>query len=208
MDYPALLQKGSHLIDKLLTTLQYTTRIDGHAAGLDAGAINVYTSTHIKTDHECVTAEEALDRVRRGMYVLMRQGTVAKDVKRLLPAVRPETARRFLFCTDDKHLDDLVTEGSIDYNIRLAMECGIDPITAIQMATINAAECYQLPAKGAIALGYDADFLLVDDLLTFSIIDVYKAGMLVAQNGVYVGPETVTEVKESKRITHSVHLSL
>lgn len=206
MDYPALLQKDSHLIDKLLTTLQYTTRIDGHAAGLDAGAINVYTSAHIKTDHECLTAEEALDRVRRGMYVLMRQGTVAKDVKRLLPAVRPETARRFLFCTDDKHLDDLVTEGSIDYNIRLSMECGIDPITAIQMATINAAECYQLPTKGAIAPGYDADFLLVDDLFTFSITDVYKAGMLVAQNGVYVGPETMTEVKVSKRITHSVHV--
>jgi adenine deaminase len=205
MDYPALLQKDSHLIDKLLATLRYTTRIDGHAAGLDAGAINVYTSAHIKTDHECVTAEEALDRVRRGMYVLMRQGTVAKDVKRLLPAVRPETARRFLFCTDDKHLDDLVTEGSVDYNIRLAIEGGIDPITAIQMATINAAECYQLPAKGAIAPGYDADFLLVDDLLTFSITDVYKAGMLVAQNGVYVGPKTITEVKESKRIIHSVH---
>ncbi|MBA2874832.1 adenine deaminase [Thermaerobacillus caldiproteolyticus] len=205
MDYPALLQGDSHIIDKLVTTFRYTNRVDGHAAGLNVDAINVYTSAQIKTDHECVNAEEALDRVRRGMYVLLRQGTVAKDLERLIPAVNPQTSRRFLFCTDDKHVDDLLSEGSIDYNVRLAIQNGIDPVTAIQMATINAAQCYQLHTKGAIAPGYDADFLLLDDLETMNITHVYKAGVLVAENGAYVLNQQNKVTKIDEKLFHSMN---
>lgn len=183
MDYPSLLHEHSHMIAKLAMTLEANKLIDGHLAGLDREAVNVYRSAMIRTDHECVTIEEALERIRRGMYVLIREGSVAKDFMKLIPAVNARNSRRFLFCTDDKHLDDLVEEGSVDHHIRLAIQAGVDPITAIQMATLNAAECYRLQTKGAIAPGYDADFLFVDDLRSFSITHVYKKGQLVARNG-------------------------
>jgi adenine deaminase len=205
MDYPSLLQEHSHMIDKLVTTFNYTSRIDGHAAGLNTEAINVYTSAGIKTDHECINAEEALDRIRRGMYVLIRQGSVAKDLPKLISAVNERNSRRFLFCTDDKHLDDLIMEGSIDHNIRLAIKHGIDPVTAIQMATINAAECYQLFNKGAIAPGYDADFLFIDDLHSLNITHVYKEGVLVAENGTFTLPmQNHTQIIRSN-LLHSMN---
>jgi adenine deaminase len=119
--------------------------------------------------------------------------------------VNERNSRRFLFCTDDKHLDDIILEGSIDYNIRLAIKHGIDPITAIQMATINAAECYQLLTKGAIAPGYDADLLFIDDLHSLNITHVYKAGVLVAENGTYTLPmQNKTQTIRSK-LLHSMN---
>ncbi|MED0686520.1 adenine deaminase [Anoxybacillus ayderensis] len=183
MDYPSLLEGKQQMLAKLTAAIEANKLIDGHLAGLDETAVNVYRSANVHTDHECVTVDEALARVQRGMYVLIREGSVAKDLHKLLPAVNTYNARRFLFCTDDKHIDELVTEGSIDHHIRLAIQAGIEPITAIQMATLNAAECYRLYTKGAIAPGYDADFLLVDDLQSFSITHVFKKGTLVAENG-------------------------
>ncbi|MGG4000299.1 adenine deaminase [Anoxybacillus kestanbolensis] len=183
MDYPSLLHGKQQMLAKLTAAREAGKLIDGHLAGLDETAVNVYRSANVHTDHECVTVDEALTRVQRGMYVLLREGSVAKDLHKLLPAVNTYNARRFLFCTDDKHIDELVTEGSIDHHIRLAIQAGMNPLTAIQMATLNAAECYRLYTKGAIAPGYDADFLLVEDLQSFSITHVYKKGVLVAENG-------------------------
>lgn len=177
MDYPSLQQSASDLLDKL--TMQKSMKIDGHLAGLDTNAINVYRAAGIDTDHECKTREEALERVKRGMYVMIREGSVSKDLSNLIQAVTPNNAHRFLFCTDDKHIDDLLDEGSIDHNIRLAIQHGIDPLQAIQMATLNAAQCYGLSNKGAIAPGYKADFVLLDDLTTITISDVYKNGKRV-----------------------------
>ncbi|MCL6618052.1 MAG: amidohydrolase family protein, partial [Anoxybacillus ayderensis] len=179
MDYPSLLEGKQQMLAKLTAAMKANKLIDGHLAGLDETAVNVYRSANVHTDHECVTVNEALARVQRGMYVLIREGSVAKDLHKLLLAVNTYNARRFLFCTDDKHIDELVTEGSIDHHIRLAIQAGLNPLTAIQMATLNAAECYHLYTKGAIAPGYDADFLLVDDLQSFSITHVYKKGILV-----------------------------
>lgn len=116
-------------------------------------------SAGIRTDHESTTADEAKERLRRGMYLMIREGTVAKDLHQLIPAVNERNAHRCLFVTDDKHLDDLVHEGSIDHNVRLAINTGLSPLTAIQMASINAAECFGLMDKGAIAPGYKADFI-------------------------------------------------
>lgn len=183
MDFPSVKHQSESMIDKLSQSKEAGAVIDGHGAGLSPDEINVYSTANIQTDHECETAEEAKVRLQRGLYVMLREGSVAKNVKALLKAVTPANSRRCFFCTDDKHLDELITEGSIDHNIRLAVEQGFDPLMAIQMASLNAAECYGLKNKGAIAPGYEADFLLLDDLNKVTINKVYKSGYLVAENG-------------------------
>ncbi|TCP24514.1 adenine deaminase [Scopulibacillus darangshiensis] len=186
MDYPAVMNASDQILEKLLVTFKHSTRVDGHAAGLDADAINVYKAAGIQTDHECVSINEAKDRLSRGMYVMIREGSVPKDLRALIGLVNDRNARRFLFCTDDKHTDDLIEEGSVDHNIRMAVKLGLDPVTAIQMASLNAAECYHLKNKGAIAPGYEANFLVLDDLNTFQIKSVYQKGRLVSENGALI----------------------
>lgn len=180
MDFPAVFHASEPMLNKLLDALNHGKTIDGHAAGIAAENLNVYMAAGIRTDHEATTAEEARERLKRGMYLMIREGSVAKDLEALIEVVQERNARRCLFVTDDKFLDDLVDEGSVDHNIRLAVKRGIDPITAIQMATLNAAECFGFKQKGAIAPGFDADFLLVDNLEDFQISQVYKNGKLVA----------------------------
>ncbi|RJG26868.1 adenine deaminase [Paenibacillus thiaminolyticus] len=205
MDYPSVRRGDDDMLDKLMSSHRHGGMIDGHGAGLDEEAINVYRAVGIRNDHECVTAEEAKVRLRRGMYVMIREGSVAKDVEALIPAVTASNARRCVFCTDDKHLDELLEEGSVDHNARLAIRCGLDPLQAIQMASLNAAECYGLQTKGAIAPGYEADFLLLDDLERLTIAQVYKAGRLVGENGQYIGPQPQT-AKIPAGLLKSVHL--
>lgn len=205
MDYPAVKQREPSMMEKLYTTLQHTNKIDGHGAGLDDNAINIYRSVYISTDHECVTVEEAKERVRRGMYVMLRQGSGAKNLLDLLPAVHSGNSRRFLFCTDDKHLDELIREGSIDHSVRLAIRAGLDPFLAIQMASLNAAECFGLSTKGAVAPGYEADLLLLDSIQEIEIAKVLKAGRVVAENGVAIYDESGAAEPPS-RLTESVQL--
>jgi adenine deaminase len=198
MDFPAVLHADPVMVDKLLMTQRHTWRIDGHGAGLDADAINVYRAAGIRTDHECVNLSEAKDRLSRGMYVMIRQGTVAKDLPQLIGLVNETNSRRFLFCTDDKYCDDLIAEGSVDHNIRMAIRSGLDPVTCIKMASLNPAECYGMRTKGAIAPGYEADFLLLDDLERFSISKVYVRGELVAENGKAISGEPATDVQPER----------
>ncbi|ARI78225.1 adenine deaminase [Halobacillus mangrovi] len=187
MDYPSLAAGEDSMVDKIMMAQSAGGKIDGHLAGLETNAINVYRAAGVSTDHECNTLEDATDRLRRGMYLLIREGSVAKDLSNLISVVTPANARRCLFCTDDKHLDELTDEGSIDHHIRLAIQAGVSPLQAYQMASLNAAECYGLNHKGALAPGYDADFLMVDDLESVKISEVYKRGKLVAQNETYLG---------------------
>nr|WP_251047926.1 adenine deaminase [Planococcus sp. ISL-109] len=201
MDFPAVLHGDEAMLDKLLLSRQ----IDGHAAGLTENDINVYGTAGISTDHECVTKEEMIARLERGLYVMLREGSVAKDLHALLEGVTEQTAQRCLFCTDDKHLDDLIEEGSVDHNVRTAIQYGIHPITAISIASINAAQCFGLRQKGAIAPGYDADFLLLDSLEEFTIAEVYKSGLLIAQDGRYVGP--VQEESETSSVRDTVRIA-
>ncbi|SDN43451.1 Adenine deaminase [Psychrobacillus sp. OK028] len=182
MDFPAVLSTESSMMDKLIMAMDAKVIIDGHGSGLSSEQIRGYRAAGIQTDHECVTADEALDRVSQGMYVLMREGSAAKNVRDLLPAVNAHNARRFLFCTDDKHLDELIEEGSINHAIRLAIKEGMEALQAIQLATLNAAECYQLTDKGALAPGFIADFLLVESLEDLKAIAVWKNGVKVAQH--------------------------
>lgn len=183
MNFPAVLHTEDDMLNKISDAKQFGKKVDGHAAGLSGSDLNVYMAAGIRTDHESTTAAEAKERLKSGMYLMIREGTVAKDLRRLIPIVNEYNSRRCLFVTDDKHLDDLVLEGSIDHNVRLAIAEGLSPITAIQMATINAAECFGLEDKGAIAAGYKADFSLIDDLETIRISHVYKDGMAVVQDG-------------------------
>ncbi|SFC18091.1 Adenine deaminase [Bacillus sp. OV322] len=205
MDYPSLANTEDAMMDKIAAALKHRNQIDGHLAGLDTNAINIYRAAGVSTDHECSTTSEALERLRRGMYLLIREGSVAKDLKSLIKAVNIHNARRCLFCTDDKHLDDLMQEGSIDHNIRLAIQCGLSPLTAIQMGSLNAAECYGLSKKGAIAPGFEADFLLLDELESIAISEVFKSGKLVAKDGKYTG-ESIVKEKPLSQLTATVHI--
>ncbi|MCM3715525.1 adenine deaminase [Alkalihalobacillus oceani] len=183
MDYPAVFAGEEEMVAKLEAARKRQKGIDGHAAGLDGDGLNAYRVAGISNDHEAVTAAEAEERIRRGMYILIREGTAAKDLEALLPAVTTANARRCVFATDDKHLDDLIDEGSIDASVRKAVSLGLDPLQAIQMATLNAAECFGLREKGAIAPGYEASLLFLRDLKTLDIERVYVKGELIAEKG-------------------------
>lgn len=202
MNFPAVLHTEDDMLNKISDAKQFGKKVDGHAAGLSGSDLNVYMAAGIRTDHESTTAAEAKERLKSGMYLMIREGTVAKDLKKLIPVVNEYNSRRCLFVTDDKHLDDLVLEGSIDYNVRLAIEEGLSPITAIQMATINAAECFGLEDKGAIAAGYKADFSIVDDLETVRITHVYKDGIAVVLDGKLIVDCSNNEVDCLRKSVH------
>ncbi|MGE7120824.1 adenine deaminase [Peribacillus sp. NPDC046944] len=206
MNFPAVSNADDDMIQKIIDAYKNEKKIDGHAAGLTEQQLNIYMAAGIQTDHECTTAKEARDRLRKGMYLMIREGTVAKDLRNLLPAVTEQNSRRCLFVTDDRHLDDLVTEGSIDHNVRIAIEEGIPALTAIQMATINAAECFGLREHGAIAPGYKADFLLFEDLQSIQIQSVFKDGKLVSKDGQLVNFPEAPKHKLEEKLTQTVHL--
>ncbi|MBF2350349.1 adenine deaminase [Listeria marthii] len=184
MDFPSVAKGSSDILTKIIDAKKEGGRIDGHGAGLTSADLNNYLAVGIRTDHESTTAKEATDRLRAGMFVMLREGTVGRDLLQTIPAVSEKNSHRFCFCTDDKLINDLITEGSINYNIRLAINNGIEPITAIQMATINAANCHNLPYLGAIAAGYQADIVFLKDLETVAISKVLKNGEIVVENGV------------------------
>ena len=183
MDFFSVKNGDSVMMDKIAMVQEANGFIDGHAAGLTREELNIYLTAGIRTDHESIDAQEAKDRLDLGMYLMIREGTVAKDLTALLPAITAKNARRCLFVTDDKLIDDLLAEGSIDHIVRLAIQKGLDPITAIQMGTLNTAECFNLKHLGAIAPGYQADFLILDDLETVAIDQVYKKGVIISDQG-------------------------
>ena len=186
MDFPSVVNCEEDMINKICDAKNLNLRIDGHGAGLNMETLNAYCTANIRTDHECHLKEEVIDRIRRGMYVLIREGTVAKNLKELIKVASIKNSRRLCFCTDDRHIDDLMLNGSIDSSIRYAIKTGLNPETAIQMASLNSAECYKLNDLGAIAPGYKADFIILNNLENFQIQSVYKDGQLVVDNGILV----------------------
>jgi len=180
MDYPSVIHAEKAMMDKLSIMKDFI--IDGHAPNVYGKDLNAYLLQHIQTDHECTTKEELTEKVRRGMYIHLREGSATRNVTELCNAVTPENSHRLLFCTDDKHPMDIVAEGHINYNINLAIKQGVPPITAIQMATINIATCYNLKQVGAIAPGYVADLVVFDDLKDINPKAVYINGDLVAED--------------------------
>lgn len=182
MNYPGVIGGDEEIVDKIKLAREHNKLMDGHGPEIKDKELNAYVAAGVLTEHECSTVEEMLNRLRLGMYILIRQGSAARNLKELVRGLKRENMRRCLFCTDDKHPEDILLTGHIDNNVRLAIKNGIDPISAIQMATINAAECYKLKDIGAIAPGYNADLVVVDDLKDFNVLQVYKDGELVGEN--------------------------
>ncbi|MBP5286971.1 MAG: adenine deaminase [Elusimicrobiales bacterium] len=186
MSYPAVIFRDEDTMRKIAMTYetaQGRKAVDGHAPNLEGKNLNAYTAAGIKSDHECTNVREAMMKIRAGMYVMIREGTAAKNLKNLLPAVNEANARRFVFCTDDRHLEDIATEGHIDNSVRTAIKAGINPVTAVRMASLNTAEYFGIKDLGAIAPGYQADMLVVRNLDTLEIEKVFKKGRLVSENG-------------------------
>ncbi len=181
MNYPGVLRRDEAVLDKLRAFGD--RRIDGHAPGVRGRDLEGYVAAGIGSDHECTTVEEAREKIRLGMYVMLREASNAHNVLTLLPLITPKNARRCLFVTDDRFPNDLIDEGHIDYIVRMAIREGLDPITAIQIATLNAAEYFGLHDRGAITPGRRADLAVFDDFKTLKIKKVFRGGQLVAENG-------------------------
>ncbi|AMP21428.1 adenine deaminase [endosymbiont 'TC1' of Trimyema compressum] len=180
MDYVGVVNGSQDIIDKL--EIAKDKIVDGHGPNLFGKELNVYAVSGVKTDHECTTPEEMLEQLRAGFYIQMRQGTVTKDVENLLSALNKDNLRRCLFCSDDKHPEKISERGHINENINIAIKGGVEPIDAIKMASLNAAECYGLKGKGAIAPGYIADLIVFDSLTNIKPSLVFKNGKLVAED--------------------------
>ena len=160
--------------------------IDGHAPGLRGKNLNAYALAGVRSDHESVAVDEAREKLRLGMHILLREGSTERNLKHLLPLINAHNSQNCSFATDDKLAGDLVSEGHIDHAVRVAIKGGVPPITALQIATINTARHYQLHNLGAIAPRFWADFIVFDDLKKFSVRQVYKKGVLVAENGKFL----------------------
>ena len=186
MDFVGVCAAKDEVMDKLLVAKKAGKMIDGHYLGFEP-RLDAYCAAGISTDHECSSANEMLDRIRRGMYVLMRQGTACHDLVNLLKGMNGRNTDRCLMCTDDCAAKTMVEIGHIDNNVRMAIAEGVDPITAICMATVNAANCYRLDDRGAIAPGRRADFLLLSSLdKDFRVEEVYTEGKHVASGHKYL----------------------
>ena len=190
MNFPGVLNVDNELITKIEILRHKYKKIDGHAPGLTGKELNAYIDGFIRSDHESTTAEEAMEKVSRGMQVLIREGTAAKNLEALVKAVTVENHSFFSFCTDDREPQDIVEEGHIDFLIKKAIACGLDPVIALRMATINTARHYNLRSMGAIAPGYKADMVVVDDLKTFAIKMVIKDSEIIAEGGKVTAPLT------------------
>lgn len=183
MDYPSVIDHEAKMMNKLWMAKDHDRIIDGHSPRVTGKALTAYVMAGIMTDHECSTQKEMLERIRLGQYVLLREGSTCKDLLNLIPAITPANARRCVLCTDDREPADILTTGHINKSLRLAVKHGLDPVLAITLATLNAAECYRLKGKGAIAPNYDADLLIVKDLQSFEPKHVFVAGQEIARDG-------------------------
>ncbi|MBI5652489.1 MAG: adenine deaminase, partial [Chloroflexi bacterium] len=181
MNYPGVLHRDENVLDKLRAFSD--KRIDGHAPGVTGRDLEGYVAAGIASDHECTNVEEAREKIRLGMRVMIREASNAQNLKALLPVITPKNARRILFVTDDRFPADLIDQGHIDYIVRTAIREGLDPVTAIQIATLNAAEYFNLHDRGAISPGRRADLIVFDNFENLNIEQVYRGGALVARNG-------------------------
>ena len=186
MNFPGVIGADDMVLDKLMCAKDAGKIIDGHGPGIAGKDLNAYASARILSDHECSTVEEMNDRLSRGMYILLRQGSACHNLETLVKGVTPENSRRCLLCSDDRQPKTILHEGHIDNHLRLCVKAGLDPVTAIRMATLNAAECFRLHDRGAIAPGYRADIVLMDDLKDFKVDRVFIGGELTAEKGEYL----------------------
>lgn len=201
-------QADPAILDKINATLEHQRIIDGHAPLLSGQELNGYVAAGIRSDHECSNAQEAKEKFARGQWIMVREGTAAHNLEALLPLFEAPYARRIMLVTDDKHPCDLLRDGHIDAIVRKAVQRGVDPITAIKAGTYNAASYFGLVNNGAIAPGYCADIAVLDNLTDLNVLEVYKDGVLVAEEGKSLVESTVPEMGQQiqERVYHSFHV--
>lgn len=207
MNYPGVLAENSEIKKKLTDAMKQGKVIDGHAPLLTGKDLDIYISAGIQSDHECSSFEEARERIRKGQWLMIRQGTAARNLEALLPLFEQPYSHRCVLVTDDRHPADLIHQGHIDHIIRLAVRAGKSVITAIQMATIQVAQCFQMRYVGAIAPGYRADLLVLSDLEDFRVEDVYTDGQKVVSNR-RVEPISEPEIDKElwNVVSNSIHV--
>lgn len=196
MNFPGVIHGDPEVLKKI--EIAKGKRIDGHAPTLSGKDLYAYLTAGIRSDHECTTLREAEEKLRNGMWIMIREGTTARNLKDLIPLITLKNSRRFLFATDDRHPKELLQEGHIDSMIRQAIKKGMDPIMAIQMATLNPSEYFRLEDIGSIAPGYKADLIVFDHLKRFKIKKVFKEGELVAEDGKMVSFPIRKKILRSK----------
>jgi len=183
MNIPGVLHGDEQVLAKIVATHKHGLVVDGHAPGLSGRDLCAYAAAGIMSDHECTTLEEARQRIRLGMWLMIREGSAARNLDALLPLVKELHPPRVFFVTDDRDPQDLTTRGHIDSMVRRAIELGLDPVEAVRLASYNTAQYFRLYDRGAIAPGFVADLVVLDDLRTFQVESVYKDGVLVARHG-------------------------
>lgn len=203
MNFPGVINAQEGVLDKLLAAKERNLRIDGHSPMVFEKELNAYAAAGIANDHECSTVQELKDRIARGMYVFLREGSVTQNLRTLLKGVTENNYQRCVLSADDLQAKTMLEKGHLDNSIRICIEEGIKPIRAIQMATINAAQCCQLTDRGAIAPGLRADLVVFSDLTEIAIEATYIAGDLIAEKGNYL--PTITRVS-TENVQSSVHI--
>ena len=184
MNFPGVIAKDEEIMQKISDAHSFNKIVDGHAPLLKGNELDSYISAGIQSDHECSQLDEAIEKLSKGQWIMIRQGTAAKNLNELLPLFSEPYSRRCLLVTDDIHPADINNNGEIDNIIRLAIKNGVSAITAIRMATIQAAQCFGLKRQGAIAPGYTADIIVLNNIENIEICDVYTNGKLAVKNGV------------------------
>ena len=183
MNYPGVLSEDADVLKKIEDSIEAGKVVDGHAPLLSGKDLDKYISKGVSSEHECISWEEGLERIRKGQWLMIREGTAAKNLEALLPAFDEPYNKRCLLVTDDKHPADLINEGHIDAIIKKAAKLGKSPAVAIRMASLQAAQRFELSYRGAIAPGYVADIIIADNIDNLNIIDVYRDGKKVVENG-------------------------
>lgn len=186
MDYRAVIEGRREILEKIVLARSRGKLVDGHAPGLSGEGLIAYVAAGIGSDHECTTVEEAREKLRMGMRIMIREGSAARNLAALLPLVTPATARRFMLVSDDKEPHELVRDGHLDALLRKAVALGLSPHLAVQMVTLNVAEAFGLRDRGGVAPGLRADLVVVDNLRDFTPLLVFKAGRLVAEEGKFL----------------------
>ena len=210
MNYVGVVNGDGQVVEKIVASQAHHKKIDGHAPGLSGKDLNAYIAAGVYSDHECSDMEDAMNKRRLGQYIMIREGTAARNLEALMPLLTSQYVDRCMFCTDDKHPNDLLEKGHIDYIVKKAISLGADPIVAVKAACHNAARYFLLNNRGAIAPGYLGDFVIIDDFQHFEIEMVYKRGVLMYDGQLRDFPAPEIDpylVKRAHDTFHVAHLT-
>ena len=207
MNYEGVIGCDEDVLKKLTAAQAHHMKIDGHAPGLLGNNLNAYVASGVGSDHECSELSEAKEKLKRGQYIMIREGTAARNLEALAPIMFGKCADRCMFCTDDKHPSDLLEKGHIDYIIKKAVSLGVDPIVALKAASFNAAQYFRLSDRGAVAPGYIADFAVIDSFENFKVEMVFKRGTLMFDGKMQDFPASEIEQRLLTRAHNSFKVS-